>query len=225
MATEASRGGKAATVSVTALDPPAHPALHSTADFYLSQSLPLFAPSMSSAAPSSSYLPSPSRRVTGSGIPESVPISTYRPYVKSPVPIPRPNYPTDSFTHSRESNIRTTILTNLPQTTSRSSSDAPLAATAFDEKGKDLGLKNIVDRTARDESLIPDVKLPKDANGKIVMPPHQPKSQSLLYRTTSNQFGLEQPEVYCTQEFRYFPRAHNFTKNWTGNYKSWGLAI
>jgi hypothetical protein len=175
---------------------------------------------MSDTASSSLPSSSASYRVSGSGISEFVPISSYRSYVKSPVPVPRPNYPTDSFTYSRESNVPTTILADLPSTSS-----STLASTAFDEKGKDLGLKNIVDRTARDESKLSLVKLPKNEQGKIIMKPHQPVQQSLLYRTTSNSVGQEQPEVYCTKEFRYFPRAHNFTKNWTGNYKSWGLAI
>jgi hypothetical protein len=159
-----------------------------------------------------------SYKLTGSGIPTYQAIQSYSPYAREIIAAPRSNYPTNSFSDSRESNV------SLSSYNEYAHPELQLAATAFAEKGKDLGLKNILERTKRDEKLIPDVSLPKDEEGRITLPRHSPVSQNFHYQTSNAQLGKLQPKLINTAEHRYFPRTHNFTKTFTANYRSWGLA-
>lgn len=69
----------------------------------------------------------------------------------------------------------------------------------------------------------PDVEMQRGADGALYVP-FKPKPQHPNWTTTNNELGAERPQRFVTEEYRYYPRAHTWTNQFSGgNYRSYGL--
>jgi hypothetical protein len=84
-------------------------------------------------------------------------------------------------------------------------------------------------RPATQRAPLPDIQLEVGADG-VARVPHRPRQQHPNFTTTSNEHGAVSPQRAVTQEYRYYPRAHTFTNQFSGpnltvlNYRSYGLS-
>ena len=70
---------------------------------------------------------------------------------------------------------------------------------------------------------LPDVTMVMGANGLHV--PYEPRKQHPNFTTSNNELGATKPDKPVTEEYRYYPRAHTFTSQFSGgNYRSYGLS-
>jgi hypothetical protein len=161
------------------------------------------------ATPSQRFF-SPTHTLSGSGIPVPRPVTTYQTNPLNTTYTTRGNFPTNSHLDSRETEPR----------------ELPLGAYRYIETAgavtyRPVNLPGGKTRPPQREPL-PDVKMEMGANGLYV--PHEARQQHPNFQTTSNTFGAEKPQRFVTEEYRYYPRAHTFTNQFTGgNYRSYGL--
>jgi len=148
------------------------------------------------------------------GIPVPRPLASYSP---NPVPAAystRTNYPTNSHIDSRVSlEVR----------------EAPLGAYRFIETAGAVHYRPVhvpgeEHRPPTQRAPLPDVTMVQAADGTLHMP-HEPRAQHPNFTTSNNELGAIKPARPVTQEYRYYPRAHTFTNQFSGgNYRSYGLS-
>jgi hypothetical protein len=78
------------------------------------------------------------------------------------------------------------------------------------------------DQHPQQRSPLPDVTMVMGANGLHV--PYEPRHQHPNFTTTNNVLGQSKPQRFVTEEYRYHPRAHTFTNQFSGQYRSFGLS-